>query len=500
MQAVTIEQFPGLDLRSDPGEGGGAIDLLNVTFEPGRVRVRDGSATFRTTTDKPYFLARFRISSGANQLIIGENGGLIRAVDQAGSSIATTTVPVLNSRGAAGVAVGTPTNSYFYLADLTSVNAIRRWDGATWTTPAAFVAFAGVCAMAVTPSDNRLMVANNTDVVFSDAGAPETFGANNYVRLTPGDGESIRGAISFNNQVFVFKQTKFFVFYGQSTDATGQPVFNYRTVDTGIGMQTIAPQSVCRSEDGVYFIGNDGIYRTTGGTPSKISGPLDPFFVGGLNSYWRGSQWGADNPVQRLAWVNGKLYAALGATTGTNVVQLFEWDPELGTWSCWGLNACSLLGWPSTSTTGDGRRLMVGNDTTGSLGFNVGIHRFGLTADADTSGGGPSANAILSRYRSAFNSFGTPGQKRLRETLLTGSGTVGMQWSTDDGALPLAVGSAVTLGAASAVATKHQRAAYRGRNFSYQLDGGLGGTVWAINRVQANIHPQTRPVGITVQP
>lgn len=62
------------------------------------------------------------------------------------------------------------------------------------------------------------------------------FGANNYVDLTPGDGEPIMGMIAWRGYLFVFKQSKFFRFSSTTTDSTGNPVFNYDTVDTGIGM------------------------------------------------------------------------------------------------------------------------------------------------------------------------------------------------------------------------------------------------------------------------
>lgn len=489
MLPVVIEQFPGLNLSNDPGEAAGALDVINITIERGRARTRDGSATFYTSTSKPYFLGRFRVlSTGADQLIVGESGGLISAFSQAGALLATTTVPVLNSRGLASVAVGTPANAYIYVADLTSVNGIRRWDGAAWTTPAVFAATPAVTALAVTPSDNRLVLGETSTVSFSNQGAPEVFGASDLVRLTPGDGEKITGAISFGNQVIVFKKTKFFVFFGQTTGSAGQTVFNYRTVDTGIGMQTDAPQSICKSPDSVYFIGNDGIYRTNGGPPQKISQAIDQFFNTPLSPYWRGtnsgSRWESTGTVQRLEWVAGKLYAALADTTGTDRVQLFVYDPQLQAWSAWDRNACSILGWPTTTAAGDARRLMLGNATAGSLGYNIGVHRPGLTTDADTSGGGATALPIFSRYRSAFNAFGAPGRKRLKEVLLTGSGVPGIQWSTDDGFLPLAVGGAVSLVAAPNISTSRQRTAYRGRNFSYQLDGGLSGNAWSVSRLE----------------
>jgi hypothetical protein len=55
------------------------------------------------------------------------------------------------------------------------------------------------------------------------------------VDLTPNDGEVITEWRVGAATLFVFKQTKFFVFYGNSTDGSGNPVFNYRSVDLGVG-------------------------------------------------------------------------------------------------------------------------------------------------------------------------------------------------------------------------------------------------------------------------
>jgi hypothetical protein len=106
----------------------------------------------------------------------------------------------------------------------------------------------------VTPIDNRLMLLafsglSNTDgnstVMFSNAGQPESYTATNFVQLTPGDGESIRGVCNFGNQIFVFKESKFFVFTGPSTNSAGQPIFNYRIVNSGIGIHPVGVNAGC---------------------------------------------------------------------------------------------------------------------------------------------------------------------------------------------------------------------------------------------------------------
>lgn len=478
-QAVTIEQFPGLDLRADPGDASGAIDAMNVTTERGAIRSRDGSTAFFSPTGVPCFLFNYNDS----QLIVASRASPanLYAVSNAGVTVASTTTPaIFNADFFSGVAIGTSANSYVYVS---AGNVIKRWDGATWTAPGGMPANPGVLSMS--PTDNRLIVCSASKVSFSDPGAPETYGANNYAYLVPGDGEAVNGAAVFNNQTFIFKRTKFFVFYGQNKGPTGDPEFNYRTVDAGVGMHSVAPQSVCAGSDGVYFIGADGIYRTTGGPAVKISAPIDPFFVGNIGPYWQGATFNAGITgatflsTVRLGWVNNRLYAGLGTsaasvTPGVTMV----YDAQLQTWSVWSVHSGAIVGFPRSTATGDERTVFLAS---------VGVSKIlkvtsGVSADDGT--------AIVSRYRLPFESYGKPGEKRLRETIVEGTGSPTVQWSKDWGSL--VTGSAVTLGTSPALATSRQRSALRGRTFSPQIGASSG--AWAVNRVQANISDAIRPV------
>ena len=73
LRPVVIEQFPGLDLRQDPGESAGAIDMANITLEPGRVRVRDGTSLLYTPATTPnnfYYLSQM-FDDGVGRCIVG---------------------------------------------------------------------------------------------------------------------------------------------------------------------------------------------------------------------------------------------------------------------------------------------------------------------------------------------------------------------------------------------------------------------------------------------
>lgn len=478
---AVIDQFPGLDLRSDPGEQPGAIDMLNVTLRPGRVRVRDGSSLLFTTANAP--IAAFAFHLPAPHLIVATIGvGNVYALTTAGVSVASTTLPAAGTTyRASGVAIGTPSASYFYVTagEGAGANTIRRWDGTTWTSPAGMPANERV--LTLSPTDNRLMVCASNRVHFSNPGVPETFGANNYVDLTPGDGEQINAAAVFNNQTFVFKRTKFFVFYGNSENpaAPGTPLFNYRTVVSGIGPGP-SPQSVCVGADGVYFVASDGIYRTTGGQPVKISTPLDPFFEGTTSTFWQGGTRAAgDTPGARLTWLDNVLYAFL-PTSGLGTGVMMVYDATLNAWSCHARNAWALASFPATDAFGSPLRLIVGNNATSVLRSDP-----TLTTDAGT--------AIVSRYRSPFMTLGSPREKHLREAILDGTGIATLQWSADWGALD--AGGSVTLSTDSSVASNRRRYGIRGRRLSWQI-GASSGT-WALNRLQANVLPELRGPGVT---
>jgi hypothetical protein len=135
----------------------------------------------------------------------------------------------------------------------------------------------------VTPWDNRLILAaensptlDNSRVRFSDAGLPETYTANSYVDLIPGDNEEITGICTWRDKVFVFKQTKFFVFYGTSADSTGSR--SSTTAPSRRGRARSDTSRCVAMDDAVYFSNTSGLFRTTGGPPEKVSGPVDPLF------------------------------------------------------------------------------------------------------------------------------------------------------------------------------------------------------------------------------
>jgi hypothetical protein len=399
----------------------------------------------------------------------------------------TTTVSTGSDTQSSYVAFGSPTTSATYIAN--SGTTIRKLAGTTFSTPSGMpkAKYVGL----QTP-DNRLVAANvnviptgagstaSTSLVhFSDAGTPETWSANNYVYLIPGDNEDIQGVAVWRNQLFIFKSTKFFVFYGNSTDSTGNPVFNYRRVD-GAGLA--APQAIGVSPDGVYFLDRRGIYFTTGGPAARVSTLMDPLFIGGASAFY---QAGAINPsalaTSSMCWYNGRLYTGLPLGTSTANDHTLVFDPPSGNWMLWDIP----MGAMAASLTQPGVLLFTyatGTNDVGQYAPNS------YTDDAGT--------AITARYRSAQIPLDWRGRnlrsgihgvdKIIRESMVDGSGTIsytiGNQW-TQPASLPTA--RTLTLGTAPQIQQARDRTAIKGRAFSWQISGTAP---WSVEKVVWGIH------------
>jgi hypothetical protein len=425
-QPYTFTTFGGgLDLASQPGlvAFDKALDCLNVTFTSrGAVESRGGYAAFSgTLTNQPDSLGGFIKSDGTKRLLVG-NGNRIDVLDTGGSSVANTTSPTASPHYF--VRFGSPSVEAIYMANGT--DQVRRYDtSGGFTSPAGLAGQTGKF-LAVSPASNRLVVAresgstagnNPSSVNFSDAGDPETFTSTNFIDLDPGDGEAIMGMASFRGQLLIFKGSKMWRHYGESTDAVGEPVFDVLKMDTG-GVGLAASRALAVSDDAVYFLHGAGVYSTSGGPPQRVSDIIEPFFLGGTSIYFQ-SQPLNHSAIDKAAmcWHDNRLYLAVPTGSSTTNDRVLVYDPRIGWWSIYDLPAAAMVPFPISAQP----ELVFARSATSKT---VARHKTGrVTFDKDdmTQAGTGGAN-ITSRWRSGWTDLGTQSEKRINDIELYGTG------------------------------------------------------------------------------
>jgi hypothetical protein len=430
---MAYQSFPyqgfgrGLNLRDKPDavDAAEAIDAMNVGFSERGAIVTRGGYVQRVALpqgEEAMGLASMVRTTGSPRILSVVNDRL-RAYSATGSSsglgdsgtLTTPTVPFSFAR------YGTPSSERIYASNGTDV---RYFDGTNFTDPnlASIVVPKGR-HLAVQSTDNRLVstgflgatdgpaaaTTSPSHVWFSDPGDPATWNALDYVQLTPGDGEKIQGAVGWRELVFVFKESKFFVFYGNSQNAAGDPIFNYRPVEGGVGLAS--PFGIATTRNGVYFVGPDGLYRTTGSSAEKVSDAVEPLWTGNTSGYYTGGTI-SDITSCRLTAVDDTIYMAFTSTEGQRVL---VHDTDTGWFSLYDLPATWVHGFDGTlwfTTTGlpDDYDLIAEHRRT------------------DPDDNGP---AIQARWRSGWLDFNSPDIKVVRASKFWGAGETFIGISTD---------------------------------------------------------------------
>lgn len=465
---VNVEQFGGLRLDLDPAEAGlgNAIEISNVELDRnGRLRSRDGYSTY-SGTSSTNFLAVFAPATGTSSTspyVIGDDSGTFRAYDTAGTLIASASSLAGGLKTTGICAIGTPSATYTYAS---TSSGSRRFDGSAWSS----VSLTSAQHLAVTPWDNRLAngrtSGGDSRVHFSDPGAPETYGANNYIDLTPGDGSVITALVSWREFLFAFKSGRFFVFYGTSTDPSGNPIFNYRPVDVGQGA-VFGNGTAVAGPDGVYFVNNSGMWRTTGGAPELVSGAVTSWWIGETQPYFAGAL-PTNISGMRLGRVGDRIWVCYATVNSTQRVMVY--DCPTRQWFFYDIPAYHATG--ALLSTSPGRQQAI-------IAITIPTSALMKQSTAATTDNG---STFSSRYRSGFSDLGLPGrEKTVRQTELVGQGIVTFNWARDMGAVTTSSSANVTLGTAPATARGMHRLAQNGEMLSYNV-GSVDG-VWQLNRV-----------------
>jgi hypothetical protein len=422
----------GLNLRDGPDvvEEDQAIDALNVTFTTrGSVSQRSGYAklTQAEGTNRYDSLAAFYQSTGTKQIVAGA-GNRLEVLDVAGNVDFTSTLPTANPHYFQRF--GGPTAEHLYIANGT--DTVRRWTGTVFETPVYTGTTIAGKFLGLSVTDNRLVNArfqgssagdNPSTVRFSAEGDPESWTATHYEDLTPGDGEEIMGVATWRDQVFVFKQSKFFVFYGQSIDDEGEPEFNFRPVQAGVGL--VASGAIAVAEQGVYFLDRTGIYFTDGRQPTRVSDIVEPIFHGDSSVYYTGGELN-DASIEDATMLYHDERLLLSFPAGSAVVNNRQllFDPHEKWWSLTDMPIGPMCNFRPSSV----EELVFGYSSGEK---HIGRYVAGEYDADDMETDGSGGTAISARWQSGWFNYGQPIVKTIRESKISGIGLVTVTFYRD---------------------------------------------------------------------
>lgn len=445
----------GLNLRdkADAVSEKEAIDLLNVNFtERGAVRQRDGFGDLSgDLTNRVDSMTQHYTTAGLRQLVLGA-GTRLDVIDHSGAVVGS---QAGLTRGPWTFAqFGDPTRELVFCAN--GIDPLARWDGTAFAlgtatanvngaAGAAMPKAGAICVTAAqsgttsgSNASNRLVAtaygtqttagpggAQSTPsrVHFSNAGQPEIWETDgtvprgrNFVDLTPGDGEYIIAAVTWRELVFIFKQTKFFVLWGEGVGTDSNPTFQVRQVVNNIGLA--APQAVAVGRDGVYFMNRRGVYRTSGGDPVLLSDVITPMWTQDPEVYFQSAPINlAQLDLTRMLWHMERLYISVPTGTATVNDRVLVFDTQRQFWTLYDLPAAALASFRSGDVPA------VHFAYAAPLPQRVGRSVLAQTHDRN--------QVIVSRWRSGWGDYGNSQVKTIRETKLWGKGNVMVGFSTD---------------------------------------------------------------------
>ena len=485
---IPFTRYGGLVLNKPLDDVGAdnAIDLLDVDWDSSlsTLRSRQGAAAFSPEDAASSYDVLFGHSLTR---LLARRGSTLHVLNAEGKEVAGKEA-VTNEKHLAFAKLGTPSASYTYIAD--QENTIKRYDGADFTSPTANVGEAKAVAMpkgrflAVWPDGgNRLVVAGTTaaggpngaissgsHVWFSMPGNGEEYEATAFVQLNPGDGEEITGAVAFGGMIFVFKETRCFIFYGVSADNDGKPVFNFRSVELGTRMRAPGAkraESVIAGNDSVYFVADHGVYATTGAEPSLLSDDLAPLgestaLLGPILTTLGTRRW---VNAAGIAYMGEAIY--VGLESAGVVDRVMKFDLRLQAWTIYSAALNCLVAW--NEQTDDRARIFFSG--TGAGNRRVYFYTPATNADA-------SAADLDCRWQSGFYELEDADEKTFVGTKLWGTGKVTLKVAEDYGAL--GKGTEFVLGETPAIAQAHKQKGQTATLFSHQFSGAAP---WSVQRM-----------------
>lgn len=412
-KAIGFPIFGGLRLDQALDEVGANASIYEHDVERdgsiGKFRSRDGFQKLNASAASGEYkglwphsalrlLALKRVSSSEAKFV---------ALDKEGAEITTKAVNEAEAPSTFAH-IGVPSASYTFLRTNVTAQKVIRFDGTAFTEPTATIENVNETGEKEEPktgkempkgrhmvgwpdASNVLVTANtgttggpngaassNSHVWFSKPGAPEAYEETAFIRLGVGDGEEITGLCVYASQLYVFKETKFWVVSTPSTNEHGQPVFSFREVTLGEGarikqvltekLKETSDRICWASQDGVFFCTTDGVYQTTGSQPTKISPQLKPLeetvpFEGPMAEFLNGA-------TESFRWP-GVGICVLGRRVYVKRYEfIFVYDIPVEVWTCWKMLSVSMAIW--TGLTGGGSESVSSSAPTFADGSEVG--------------------------------------------------------------------------------------------------------------------------------
>lgn len=489
LETKLITKFGGLNLASGLLDAGldYAVDSVNMDYSTlGAIQTRGG--WFKLTAVASGQQIRHILYRRAADRFVAIGAG---EINQYAHSTGVISVPLgagspwVASTVAPPAQFGLPTGERYVFVPSTNfgvgVQYRRLEDNPLPNTVTTGILAAKPQFMAVYPGQNRMAYAGffaaadapgganggPSVIFFSDANAPEVVGATHFQVLDPGDGDNFAGVVGWENQLFVFKNRTLYTFFGVSPDDDGEPLFDYKAwplpdpIPATGGNFGIVP--IAAGPDGVYFMGSQGLWKTTGGHPTRVVTPIDQFFSSeadpsGVSGIYR--QFVRGDVV--MGWVGDRLFINYNAKSPFGPRTMI-WNKTFNVWTSWEITTNTMTAIP--------------------VSVNDGIYSAGVLASGQhmwkqiVSGLDADGQNVLWRYKTGFSDFGFAGEKRLRYVDVFGQGliapTVNAVGRRNTG-LVAATGSAISVGATNLSDRQRYFLPLNGRNLQLQFDNSSG--------------------------
>ena len=218
----------------------------------------------------------------------------------------------------------------------------------------------------VTPKNRQLTIRHGSG--FSNANLAEQWDDLDFIDIGKGEGgDYITGVLGHNDRLMIFKTNSTYALFGFDGDT-----FQLITISESIGMT--AESTAVSTPYGVFFWNDrQGVYLYDGNNMVWLFEKLKPAIDDGRITF--------ANPPQ-LGWANNKLYLSVDyydADTATTSRRMFVYDPTIGAWVLWDVDAAAL----HTHHPPDGEPVLYGA-CVANTGRVVSIDAGGTNADRYT--------------------------------------------------------------------------------------------------------------------